>query len=173
MSNKALLIIDMLNDFIESTGALPCGEDARKMVPYIKKLAKSIRDEKGTVIWLCDVHKPGDREFEMFADHCVEGTHGAEIISELDVLDKDIVIEKTRFSGFYKTNLEETLERLAPSEVHVVGVCTSIGVMDTVSGLRDRDYLVYVHRHGVADFNQEAHSFSLSRIENILGAKII
>ncbi len=173
MSTKALLIIDMLNDFIEPSGALPCGEEARKIVPYIKELAKSIRGENGTVIYLCDAHKQGESEFDTFADHCIEGTHGAKIISELDVLKKDIIIDKKRFSGFYQTNLEATLEKLAPYEVHVVGVCTSISVMDTVSGLRDRNYKVFVHRHGVADFNQEGHTFSLTRMENVLGAKII
>ena len=173
MSNKALLIIDMLNDFIEPSGALPCGEDARKMVPYIKKLAQSIRGENGTVLFLCDVHDQGESEFENFADHCIKGTHGAKIISELEVLNKDIIIEKSRFSGFYRTNLGDILQKIAPTEVHVVGVCTSISVMDTVSGLRDRGYKVFVHRHGVADFNQEAHTFSLTRMENVLGAKII
>jgi nicotinamidase-related amidase len=121
---------------------------------------------------LNDAHEENDREFEMYAKHCIKGTVGAEVIDELDII-KDKVIEKTRYNGFYKTELDKILEEITPKEVHVVGVCTSICVMDTVSGLRDRDYLVYVHRYGVADFDQEAHSFSLTRMQKILGAKII
>ena len=174
MNKKVLLIIDMLRDFIEPNGALPCGETARKTVPYLQKLTTQIRDENGLIIYLNDAHEEDDREFKMFTKHCVKGTTGAEIIEELDVQkDKDVIIEKTRYSGFYKTDLEKTLAEIAPDEVHVVGVCTSICVMDTVSGLRDRDYKVFVHRHGVADFDQEAHTFSLTRIEKVLGAKII
>ena len=174
MSKKVLLITDMLRDFIEPNGALPCGESARKIIPYIQKLTEDIREQNGTIIYLTDAHEENDREFQMFTKHCVKGTRGAEIIDELDVqMDKDLIIKKTRYSGFYKTDLEQVLEDIAPDEVHVVGVCTSICVMDTVSGLRDRDYRVFVHRHGVADFEHEAHSFSLTRIEKVLGAEII
>lgn len=174
MSKKVLLIIDMLKDFIEHDGALPCGETGRKIIPYIQKITKQIRDENGKIIYLTDAHDENDREFEMFPKHCIKGTTGAEIIDDLDIQkDKDIIIEKTRYSGFYKTDLEKTLTKFAPDEVHVVGVCTSICVMDTVSDLRNRDYKVVVHRHGVADFDPQAHAFSLKRMEKVLGAKIL
>jgi len=41
--------------------------------------------------------------------------------------------------------------------------------MDTVSGLRDRDYITIVHKNGVADFDAEAHKFSLKRMEKFWG----
>jgi nicotinamidase/pyrazinamidase len=58
-------------------------------------------------------------------------------------------------------------------EVFLVGVCTSICVMETVAGLRNRDYPTFVFRKGVADFDQEAHNFALKRMEKILGAMIL
>jgi len=45
--------------------------------------------------------------------------------------------------------------------------------METVSDLCDRDYEVFVHAKGVADFDERAHKFALERMEKILGAKII
>jgi len=57
-------------------------------------------------------------------------------------------------------------------EVHVLGVCTSICVMDTVGDLRNRDLTVIVWKKGVADFDEQAHGFSLRRMEKIYGAKI-
>ena len=174
MADKVLLVVDMLNDFINSDGALYCGKSAEKIVPYVSSLIKKIRKEKNEVIFISDSHRSADKEFEVFPPHCVKGTHGAEIIQELKAdIELDYFIQKTRYSGFYKTKLEDLLNQLAPNEVHVAGVCTSICVMDTVSGLRNRDYKVIVHKKGVADFDVEAHEFSLKRMKKILGAEIL
>lgn len=45
---------------------------------------------------------------------------------------KDLVIKKTRYSGFYETELDAVLKGNLIDKVEVVGVCTSICVMDTV-----------------------------------------
>ena len=37
MAKKALIIIDMLNDFIDAEGALFLGNHARNIIPFIKK----------------------------------------------------------------------------------------------------------------------------------------
>ena len=57
-------------------------------------------------------------------------------------------------------------------EIEVVGVCTSICVMDTVGGLANRDYKITVPVKGVADFDPEMHQFSLKRMEKIYGADV-
>jgi nicotinamidase/pyrazinamidase len=56
--------------------------------------------------------------------------------------------------------------------VEVVGVCTSICVMDTVGGLANRDYRIRVPRAGVADFDDEAHQQALQRMERLYGATV-
>lgn len=86
---------------------------------------------------------------------------------------KDLVIKKTRYRGFYETELDTVLKGNLIYKVEVVGVCTSICVMDTVGGLRDRDYRVKVYRSGVADFDLQFHDFSLKRMEKAYGARII
>ena len=173
MPKEALLIIDMLNDFIEPDGVLFCGKKAREIIPYIKELIDKKRKEGAIIIYLNDQHEPNDKEFKRFPPHCIKGTKGAEIISELKPSSKDYIVNKKRFSGFFNTNLDEILKKEEIDKVHVVGVCTSICVMETVSDLCDRDYEVYVHKKGVADFDERAHSFALERIEKILGAKVI
>ncbi len=172
MSKEAVLVIDMLNDFVSPDGALYCGPSAREIIPYIKGLIKRKREEKAVIIYLTDRHLPDDIEFKRFRPHCIEGTKGAEIIPELTPTSQDYIVPKRRFSGFFETNLEEILKKEAIKTVHVVGVCTSICVMETVSDLCDRGYEVYVHSKGVADFDPQAHKFALERMEKILGAKI-
>ena len=170
---KALLVIDMLNDFIEKGGALDCGDRAREIIPFVYRKIEEFRRGRQLVIFICDSHRPDDPEFRLFPRHCIKGTHGAQIIAALPVGPKDIIIEKTRYSAFYDTSLEKTLRKHRLSQIHVLGVCTSICVMDTVGDLRDRDCPVVVYRDGVADFDPEAHRFSLSRMEKVYGAKVV
>ncbi len=169
---RALFVIDMLNDFIREDGALECGDRSREIIPFVKEKIGEFHDRGDLVVFICDSHEKNDLEFELFPEHCVVGTKGAQIIDDLPVRDEDSIIRKTRYSAFYKTNLDAVLEEQPVEEVHVVGVCTSICVMDTVGDLRNRDYKVIVYRDGVADLDPEAHLFSLKRMDKIYGAEV-
>jgi nicotinamidase/pyrazinamidase len=170
---KALIVVDMLNDFLEENGALFCGEKARAIVPFIRALIDEYRSEHGMIVYLCDSHRKDDREFDRFSPHCVAGTHGEEVIPDLVPSRGDIVIKKTRYSGFYGTDLEEVLEKNGILEVGVVGVCTSICVMDTVGGLANRDYGITVYEKGVADFDPEMARCAMTRMRRVYGAQIV
>jgi nicotinamidase-related amidase len=170
---KALFVIDMLKDFLNKDGALYCGDESRKIIPFVKEKIEEFHKESDLVVFICDSHDPDDLEFKMFPRHCVADTEGAEIIDELPVGKQDSIVKKNRYSAFYKTKLDNILKKKKISEVYIVGVCTSICVMDTVGDLRNRDYPVFVYKNGVADFDQKAHQFSLERMEKTYGAKII
>lgn len=172
MPNNALIVVDMLVDFIDKNGALYCGPTAEKIVPFIKKEIERARETGDLIIYLTDSHKPNDKEFQLFPKHCVKGTPGAQVIPELKPKRGDVVIPKTRYSGFYGTKLGEILKANRVRHVTVVGVCTSICVMDTVGGLRNRDYPVTVPKKGVADFDRKFHRFALERMEKTYGAKV-
>lgn len=173
MATQALIIVDMLNDFIHPEGALYCGKRAEEIVPVISAQLERCRKAGDAVIYLQDSHAVDDMEFEKFPPHCVTGTWGNRIIDTLEPVDGDRVIAKTRYSGFYGTDLDQVLTQMKPDRVMVVGVCTSICVMDTVGGLVSRDYSVCVPANAVADFDAEAHMFSLKRMEKIYGAQIV
>lgn len=170
---KTLLVIDMLEDFIRPDGALYCGDESAKIVPFVTRIIEEFHQSAEPVVFIRDSHTPDDLEFRLFPRHSVKGTQGARIIRELPVGTQDSLVEKTRYSAFYNTDLDEVLRKHHPDEVHVVGVCTSICVMDTVGDLRNRDYPVVVYRQGVADFDPEAHVFSLKRMEKIYGARVV
>lgn len=170
---RALIIVDMLNDFIDPAGVLYCGQGGRDIVAPIRRRLEGYRRDGEAVIYLQDNHRPDDREFLKFPPHCVTGTWGSRIIDELTPAAQERVIPKTRYSGFYGTDLEMVLAAIAPAVVEVVGVCTSICVMDTVGGLADRDYRVRVPAAEVADFDPQAHQFALQRIQKIYGAEVL
>lgn len=169
---KALLIIDMIKDFINTDGALYCGDTSRKIIPFIQAKIAEFQRSDDLIVFICDSHEEDDLEFKMFPKHSVAGTEGAEIIDELPVREKDVIVRKKRYSAFYGTNLDVILKESDVSEVAVVGVCTSICVMDTAGDLRNRDYEVIVFKKGVADFDQKAHQFALERMSNVYGAKV-
>jgi nicotinamidase/pyrazinamidase len=170
---KALFIIDMLNDFLRKDGALYCGDKSREIIPFVKGKIEEFHKNEDLVVFICDSHAPDDIEFKIFPKHCVAGTEGGQIIDELPVDDKDPIIRKTRYSAFYNTNLDDVLQKHDITEVHVLGVCTSICVMDTVGDLRNRDHKVIVYKDGVADFDPQAHRFSLERMKKTYGAEIV
>ncbi len=151
MSSRVLLVIDLLNDFLDPRGALYCGDEARKIVPVIRSLIDGFTRAGDRVIYLRDAHAPMDKEFELFPPHAVKGTWGSDIIAELKPDEKALVVDKTRFSGFFGNNLSELLAEIGPAEVWVSGVLTSICVMDTAGDLRNRDYSVVVPVDAVAD----------------------
>jgi len=47
---KALLVIDMLNDFVEKGGALDCGDRAREIVPFVRRKIEEFRREKQRIV---------------------------------------------------------------------------------------------------------------------------
>ena len=172
MPKKALIIVDMLNDFVDEMGALYCGDTARLITPFIQERLMAYRNRENLVIYLQDAHDEDDKEFEKFPRHSVTGTWGSEVIPELLPQAGETVIPKKRYSGFYGTDLENVLKAAGVDEIEVVGVCTSICVMDTVGGLANRDYKITVPVKGVADFDPEMHQFSLKRMEKIYGADV-
>jgi len=169
---KVLIVVDMLNDFCTEGGALYFPQ-SEKVKEFIAKKLQEYQDAREPVIYLCDAHEVDDLEFKKFPPHAIRNTKGAMIIDSLMPRGRaNIIIEKRRYSGFYDTTLEFYLQRLDPSLVEVVGVCTSICVMDTVGGLANRDYNVVVYKDGVADFDDAAHEVALKRMEGLYGAKI-
>jgi ureidoacrylate peracid hydrolase len=104
----------------------------------------------------------------------IRDTWNTDILSELKPKAEDIVMYKTRFSGFYKTDLDLTLKNLGIEYLIFTGCTTSICVESTVRDAMFRDYLSVVLAdcmdepigHGLPRSNHEA---SLLSVEVLLG----
>lgn len=177
MERRVLLVIDMLEDFVDPGGRLYCGQASEAIVPFVRRKLEEVLSEGGTAIFICDAHRPDDREFTRFPAHCVKGTAGSEVVAALRDVDRRagqvLVLKKSRYSGFYDTDLEDILNRIGPDVVEVVGVCTNICVLYTVEELCNRDYAVRVYRDGVASFDLDAHEWALGQMEKVLGAGVV
>ena len=167
---QAVLVIDMLNDFI--TGALKCDRGVA-IVPQTVKLVDGARQAGIPVIFCNDAHVEGvDHELKHWGIHAMAGTHGAEVIPELKVGEKDFVIKKRRFSAFFHTELDLLLRELKVDTVIVVGLQTHICVQHTVADAYYLGYNVIVPKDATDCFTQEIYDYTIKYLPDIYGAKI-
>lgn len=174
MPKEALLIIDMLNDFVLEGAPLEV-PDTRKIIPSIKRSIDIARKKGLPIIYVCDAHEQNDEEFSRFKwpAHAVKGTKGAQIIDELKPASEDILIEKTTYSGFYNTKLNEILKDLDIDTLYLTGCVTHICIMFTASDAVLRGYRVTVIEDAVAGLSKEDHDAGLRIMKNVLGVKLI
>lgn len=169
---KALLVIDMLEDFIAEKGALTTGSQGANIVNFIREKIKEYRDNGNPIIYICDHHEIDDQEFDMFPRHCVSGTKGSEIIPQLKPEKGDKIIKKRRYSSFFGTDLDLYLRERKIDEISLGGVCTNICVLYTAADARNLAYNVTVYKDGVASFDEAAHRFALKEMGTALGCTI-
>lgn len=137
---NALIIVDVQYDFLPG-GALAVN-DGDAIVEIIKK----IRDRFDITIFTQDYHPLNHCSFKVnggiWPVHCVEGTHGAAIHTDL-LKKNDIVVEKgttadvDSYSGFYdnerrkKTELDSILKKNRIDTVYICGLATDYCVKYT------------------------------------------
>jgi nicotinamidase-related amidase len=173
MKKEALLVIDMLNDFVLPGAPLEVPE-TRNVIKNIRREIDRAHAEGRPVLYVCDAHEADDKEFRKFnwPAHAVKGTKGAEVVEELKPAPKDIVIRKNTYSGFYGTKLEETLKQLGADSLRLTGCVTHICIMFTAADAVLRNYHVMVVEDGVAGLAREDHDAALRIMKNVMGVKI-
>jgi nicotinamidase-related amidase len=88
-------------------------------------------------------------------------------VEGLDVEQGDAHVTKPRFSGFYETELEETLRRLGVTTLVTAGVRTDFCVESTVRDAFFRDFDVVVVEDAVAGYFAELHDNSLRLMQTV------
>jgi nicotinamidase-related amidase len=170
MSGKAVLVIDMLNDFVK--GSMK-NKRASKIVSPLEKLLQAARAKGIPVIYCNDAHLKGiDRELLIWGEHALAGTEGAEVIAELKPLPGDYVFPKRRYSGFFQTGLHLLLEELAIDTLIVTGLLVSICVRHTVADAYYWGYHIHIPRDAVEDLTEEAYQRGLDEMTRLYAAQL-
>lgn len=165
----AVLVIDMLNDFVK--GELKC-ERAEKIIPNIKRLVEAARSHGVPVIYSNDAHLPVDHEFGVWGPHAVKGSKGAEVIPELAPTESDFIVEKRTYSGFFETGLDLLLRDLHVDTVIITGLHTNICDRHTAADAFFRGYKVIVASDGVEASTQKDHEEGLEYMKMAYKAEI-
>lgn len=104
----------------------------------------------------------------------IRDTWNTDIVPELKPEPGDDVIYKTRFSGFYKTDLDARLKKMEIKHLIVTGCTTSICVDSTVRDAMFRDYLCVLLADCMSEpigsgLPRSNHDASLLTVEVLLG----
>jgi ureidoacrylate peracid hydrolase len=168
-ARTAVLVVDMQNDFGSPGGMFQrAGIDISGIQKVIAPTARVLRAARAAgikVIYLkmgyrddlSDLGAPDSvnraRHLQLGVGKQVQAPDGSpsrilvrdtwntEIVAELKPQPGDDVLYKTRFSGFYNTDLHERLSRSGIRHLIVTGCTTSICVESTVRDAMFRDYL--------------------------------
>jgi nicotinamidase-related amidase len=171
MAKSALLVIDMLNDFAHPSGVL-YSSSVRDIISRIKEKIEKARKENRLVIYLCDAHRPDDREFETFPPHCIEGSWGGEVVEELKPKEGDYLIKKRRFSGFFATDLELLLREKEVEELHLTGCLTDICILFTCADAYYRGFKIFISEGATAALTPSDHKNALNLMKKAFGVEV-
>lgn len=132
---KYLIVVDMQNDFIDAALGT---KEAVAIVPNVKAKIAEYRQSGNKVIFTRDTHDENyiktQEGAKLPVPHCIEGTFGWQISTQLDVLPEDLVIDKPTFGSI---KLSEYFAKLNDVEaIELVGLCTDICVISNAMLLK-------------------------------------
>jgi len=162
----ALLVTDMLNDFVRKGATLEVPA-AKAIIPHIRKEIGKAREKNIPIIYCCDAHRENDPEFKLWPRHAVKGTKGAEVIRQLKPHREDYVVSKTSYSCFYKTILDTLLKKLGITHLILTGVVTNICILYTTADACMRGYDVTILKNCVAALTESEHRFALQQMGQV------
>ena len=187
MTNKALAVVDMLYDFIDGSLACQNAEEAvRQTLRFIDSQTNGQAGEDHEILdtfpilFIRDHHRADHSSFKeqggIWPVHCVAGTHGGEIHSDLlPYASEELTFDKgcdkavEQYSGFEATNsadqsLSEVLELLDTTDVYVCGIATEYCVRNTCEDLLKAGFKVHLLKDCIAYVDHDGHLKALEEM---------
>jgi nicotinamidase-related amidase len=177
-SNTALLVVDMQNGFLDPEGSMAkIGMPYEALGPAIKgcqQIVEAARSAGVPVVFTRYVYMPDYSDGGILPTELVpqmkevgsliNGTWDAEIVPLLTPQPGEVVIDKSRPSSFYGTQLEPVLTSQGIRNLIIGGVTTNICVETTARDAGQRDYRVHVVSDATAEFETARHEHALNTI---------
>ncbi|KXI26853.1 pyrimidine utilization protein B [Paraglaciecola hydrolytica] len=165
LSESALIVVDMQNAYASKNGYLDkAGFDISSTGTVIEQTAKAIEMARKAGMHIVFFQNGWDQQYseaggpgspnwyksnalktmrknpELMGTLLAKGTWDYQLVDELQPQEGDIVIPKTRYSGFYNTNLDSMLRSRGIRNLVFTGIATNVCVEST---LRDGFFLEY------------------------------
>lgn len=187
MHNSALVVVDMLNDFIDGSLACKNADNAvRNTLAYIDTQTKGQGGEAHEILdtfpilFIRDHHPADHSSFNeqggIWPVHCVAGTRGGEIHQDLApyaseelTFDKGCDRNTEQYSGFEAVNnadqpLSEVLELLDTTDVYVCGIATEYCVRNTCEDLLKAGFRVHLLKDCIAYVDIDGHKKAIEEM---------
>ncbi len=159
-----LLVIDMQNCFLDL---------ARPILPKVHRLLDLFRRRKWPVIFTAHTHSDLEKDGGLlvqwwgkaFMEVFTPGRWEHRIIEEIKPQDEERTIDtKTRYSAFYKTDLEELLRELGVRDLLICGVMTNYCCETTARDGFNRDFRVFFLADATATSDPYLHQATLCNL---------
>ena len=158
----ALIVIDMIK------GNEPFFTDEhRKIIPKIAETIRECRKNSIPIIFANDSYIKNDWLFDFMKEHAIRGTEGVEVIDELKPEEGDIIVEKRRFSAFFRTDLDLTLRELGVDTVALAGINTNVCVLATAFDAISSDFYTILLSDCCASSRRELHDFIVEKFRGL------
>ena len=157
------------NSFLDPQGSVYLGERAEilkvRMVDYLSEFQNERK------IFFREKHAEADQFFSNDVTHSVVNTPDFHIV---DCLKKyaDVIFDKTRYSGFFNTGLDDFLKKERITQVSLIGLETHTSILFTAEELRNRGIDVKMIEPLTASRQDHLHNVSISLMANHLGVHI-
>ena len=187
MRNNALVVVDMLYDFID--GSLACQNADNAIKETLKFIDAQTKGQGGDeheildtfpILFIRDHHPADHSSFKeqggIWPVHCVAGTRGGEIhealmpyVREELTFDKGCDKKVEQYSGFEGINnaeqsLGEVLELLDTTDVYVCGIATEFCVRNTCEDLLKAGFKVHLLSECIAYVDHDGHVKALDEM---------
>lgn len=171
MLRPVLIVIDVLNDFLEKWA--PASK--QQLVRSINDLVGLLRERGCPIVWVRQEFEPdlSDAFQEMRTKGIritIKGTTGCQIASDLAVASSDPVLIKKRYSAFYQTELDQLLRRLQPDAIILAGINTHACIRVTAIDAYQRDWETIVAADCVDSYDREHHDISMKYMKDKIAA---
>jgi len=127
---------------------------AQDILPELKELIRVFRESKLKVIYTQHSHEDptidGGVLGEWWGDLIIKGTPYAEILHEIEPIEGEKIIAKNRYNAFYKTDLDEYLQKNKIRDIIISGIMTNLCCETTARDAFVRDYRVFFLSDGTA-----------------------
>jgi nicotinamidase-related amidase len=177
-AHTALLIVDAQVDFAAPDGAMGRAGADLSAVPAAlaaaERLAAAARWAGAPVLFVA-LRTQADTDSRIWADRlrrlghpgdvavCRTGERGADFAGPRPEAG-EVVVAKTRYSGFFGTDLETRLAALGVDSVVVCGLTTECCVAATARDAFERDFHVFVAADACAAYLPELHAATLNSL---------
>jgi maleamate amidohydrolase len=162
MQEPALIVIDLLNDFLQAWE--PAARE--KLLRSTNALVEMMRAHHRPVIWVRQQFRPdlSDAFREMRAKGIpitIEGTAGCQFALELVIDPADAVLIKKRYSAFFGTPLDQVLADCRADGLILAGINTHACIRMTAIDAYQRDWEVILAADCIGSYDPEHHDVSL------------
>jgi nicotinamidase-related amidase len=178
--STALILIDLQNDFFrtEYEDQNHAKQVEQQLTENINRLLDAARPQQIPVFFVITSLEPDASNWnlrmkDLGSAICIKGTEGEAILTGLKFNEKDHIIHKTRYSAFFKTELDEVLKSMAIDTLIIGGINTHACIRTSAVDAFMRDYRVIIPEECVVSYNPEYHETSMKyfskRIAMVLG----